>query len=562
MKKVFSDNLPKWKDGKNKGQINWKESVSYKVKFIYEDIEGEIEIIKYHRDNKNISYVDIKYNNNIISKTITGFLECQIGELLNRHTKKYKYKIGEIIEVVKHGKLEILDQIRIPKGNHNTKGYIYKCLVCGNIDEIKEYRLTGNHGCKVCSGYKVLKGYNDLWTIHPKIAKLLKYPEHGYELSYGCDKFEIFVCPECGYEKSLRVFSVVRQGFPCPRCGDGVSYPNKFVRSFLSQLNEKYIPEYSPDWAFIEHDNPKLNGKKKYDNYLPDRNEIWEVHGLQHFKDKFRTYGKNAKTLKEQQKNDKLKKELVDKNGLKYVVIDASCSVPEYIKNSLLNLPEIKRYDLSKIDWNKCHEFACSSLVKIACNYWNSGIKNTKEIGKLMTLDFTTIITYLKQGKKLGWCDYDSKVHKIIPKNRIKVICLTTNEIFDSITKGMLHFNLKSNTSIIEHLKGNNKSAGKHPETGEPLRWMYYEEFLENKNNLKPYVNNSGKHNIRKVIQLSLEKEFINEWNSITEISKIFNVSVSAISGCCKGKMKTVKNYKWMYKEDYNEYIKQQKIQK
>ena len=56
MRKVFLDNLPK----KNKN-INWKLSVGHKVKFIYEDIEGSLKIIKYIIKN-NHPYLEVEYN--------------------------------------------------------------------------------------------------------------------------------------------------------------------------------------------------------------------------------------------------------------------------------------------------------------------------------------------------------------------------------------------------------------------------------------------------------------------------------------------------------------------
>ena len=82
------------------------------------------------------------------------------------------------------------------------------------------------------------------------------------KISKGSSKKLMFTCPNCDYEKPLRVYSIVKQGFPCPRCNDGISYGNKFIRNLLEQLSENYIPEYSPDWAFIKHGNFKINGKK------------------------------------------------------------------------------------------------------------------------------------------------------------------------------------------------------------------------------------------------------------------------------------------------------------
>ena len=57
MRKIFLDNLPKRKRG-DKEIINWKNSIGYKCKFIYDDIEDEIEIIEYHYN----AYITFLYN--------------------------------------------------------------------------------------------------------------------------------------------------------------------------------------------------------------------------------------------------------------------------------------------------------------------------------------------------------------------------------------------------------------------------------------------------------------------------------------------------------------------
>ena len=94
-------------------------------------------------------------------------------------------------------------------------------------------------------------------------------------------------------------------------------------------------------------------------------------------------------------------------------------------------------FDLSKIDWNKCHEFACSNLVKTACEYWNKGINNTTEISNIMHLHRTTICRYLKQGKDLQWTTYDEQLARIISegklgKNAKEVKCIENGLIFES----------------------------------------------------------------------------------------------------------------------------------
>jgi hypothetical protein len=231
---------------------------------------------------------------------------------------------------------------------------------------------------------------------------------------------------------------------------------------------------------------PDWSSGKVYDNCLINKKEIWEVHGIQHYKHSFKKIGKRARTLKEEQVNDELKKKLAKENGYKYIEIDARKSELEWIKNSILDLPEIKRYDLSKINWLQCHEFALSSLVKIVCDYWKNGIKNTKDIAKIIKLHHTTIIRYLKKGVILGWCDYDPKealknsVANNGRKNNKHIVQLSKNGEFirkwDSMISASKELNIRS-TSISEVCRGKYKSASNY-------KWMYEEDYN------KQYINN------------------------------------------------------------------------
>ena len=61
-----------------------------------------------------------------------------------------------------------------------------------------------------------------------------------------------------------------------------------------------------------------------------------------------------------------------------------------------------------------------------------------------------------------------------------KIICLNTMQIFDCIKDGARWCKRKNSSDIIRVCKNERKSAGKHPETGEKLVWMYLEDY-ENK---------------------------------------------------------------------------------
>lgn len=53
----------------------------------------------------------------------------------------------------------------------------------------------------------------------------------------------------------------------------------------------------------------------------------------------------------------------------------------------------------------------------------------------------------------------------------------------------------------------------------------------------------------KKVIQYTLDGEFVKEWKSITEISNVLGLNKTCISLCCKGVQQTSGGYKWKFKE-------------
>ena len=81
----------------------------------------------------------------------------------------------------------------------------------------------------------------------------------------------------------------------------------------------------------------------------------------------------------------------------------------------------------------------------------------------------------------LEWCTvqynnaYGTRKERQASKISVRVICLETKQIFDSIKEAQEWL---GKGGIRQHLRGNSKSAGKHPITGERLHWMYYDEWL------------------------------------------------------------------------------------
>jgi hypothetical protein len=58
------------------------------------------------------------------------------------------------------------------------------------------------------------------------------------------------------------------------------------------------------------------------------------------------------------------------------------------------------------------------------------------------------------------------------------------------------------------------------------------------------------------VIQLSLDNKYINQWDSVNNASNELTINAYSILNVCKGKQKTSGGYKWMYKEEYDNLIK------
>ena len=251
--------------------------------------------------------------------------------------------------------------------------------------------------CPYCSGNKILKGFNDLWTTHPEIADCLVDKNVGYQISYSGHSRQDFICPKCGcLIKNIMVRDAVRYHIVCPCCSDGISYPERFVSNILRQLKMHYKHDGTFNWS----------ENKRYDFYVKDLSLIIETHGEQHYE----TDKQWGDSIVDQQANDEYKKELAISNGIEhYIILDCRESDSDFIKSSILNSELVELFDLSAINWQKCALDSCKSNVVMACDLWNSGVHSAKEISEIMCLTRTPIIGYLNKGAKYGMCNYNGK---------------------------------------------------------------------------------------------------------------------------------------------------------
>ncbi|WP_283695656.1 zinc-ribbon domain-containing protein [Clostridium perfringens] len=286
--------------------------------------------------------------------------------------------------------------------NARTKIKIrHNCKECQfNEWEITPDSLLKNHGCPVCSGREAKLGINTIWDTDRWMIDLGMSEEDAKKYTRCSNKRITVKCPDCGREKEMIVSKIYnRKSISCP-CGDGKSYPEKFIFNLLEQLDVGFETEYKPKWI----------NDKKYDFYIKDLKYIIETHGKQHYNGGFSKLG--GRTLKEEQQNDKLKKEMALQNGIQhYIELDCRNSNLEWIKSSILKSELNELFDLSNINWTSCAEFANKNIVKEVCKYWNNKREDETmvDLGKIFNLNRNTIRRYLIKGNKLGWCEYSSK---------------------------------------------------------------------------------------------------------------------------------------------------------
>lgn len=320
--------------------------------------------------------------------------------------RKFKYSLESY--ALDSGKKYFLDEysdknkLKPDSISKSSREYcLWDCSKCGmEYERDISSRVYKNCGCPYCSGIKV-NDTNCMWTTNPKVASLLENKEDGYIYTQFSTKRANFKCEDCGNVIEKQISQITRQGLYCPKCSDGVSYPEKIMLNILQQCGVSFQSQKSFGWS----------QRKRYDFYLPQLNCIIEMHGRQHYDEYcFETLG--GKTLKEEQTNDKIKKKLALQNNIeKYIVINSSVSSIHFMKEQILNSDLLKFLPLEIIDWTECHKFACRSIVKLVSDLWNSGLKSTKEIVESTGIGRTTVVKYLKQGSELGYSDFSvSKV--------------------------------------------------------------------------------------------------------------------------------------------------------
>lgn len=538
-----------------------------------------------HRKWDNDQYIcelEKIHNGNIISLEIFNGMNKKILHKCIRHDYCFYIKPANIVyrkqgcrycgyekvAIAERDSLELVKQKIFNKcGNEfellddNYINNSTKMKFLHNLDDGSHHTFyaTANNilrgqGCGVCHGQQICIGYNDIATTNSNIASLFANQDEAKLYTQWSGRKVNFKCPNCGHIIKKTISMVSRDGgISCPICGDGYSYPNKFIYNCLMQINTQldYIErEYQPEWCVFEYNNSKKSGR--YDIYFSINNKFYICEmdgGLGHGN---RTLGASKEeSLFIDSEKDRLAKE----HGITIIRIDCDYKTGdrfEFIKNNIINSQLSDILDLSKIDFNKANIEAQSSLMIRACNLWNEGY-NAGQIASKINVVQSTVTHYLTKGFKYNICKNYSKVESTYRSHGRMIICLNNKKIFRSIVDGAKFYGITE--SVISKCC-RRKSIYGGTYNNEKLVWMYLDEFENySDDEIKQYLMNKDNNVGTKVVCLNTNVVF----NTIKSAYEwCGSKSPAGIIGCCKGKYHTSGKHpinqeplKWMYYDDY-----------
>ena len=127
------------------------------------------------------------------------------------------------------------------------------------------YDRTNGCGCPICSGHKVLVGYNDLATTHPHLAKEWHPTKNGEltpeDISYGSKQNIWWQC-EKGHEWQATIYSR-NAGCGCPYCSGRFAIKGE---NDLQTVN----PTLAKEWNY-----EKNNGLTPMDVAPNSNKKVW-----------------------------------------------------------------------------------------------------------------------------------------------------------------------------------------------------------------------------------------------------------------------------------------------
>lgn len=350
---------------------------------------------------------------------------------MGRHTKEYYYEVGEVVNET----LKILEKTRVSNGKKYTqRGYVVQSI---NYPKEPTYKLSESElkqgvKCAYTSGRRATEN-NNLWNIKNIRSNIVNIDEAKATTPYSNKKI-LFKCSteNCDYNKMTVVSSIVKNGFSCPNCSKGISYPERFMLA----VNDFYSLSF-------EYQATYENGRFDFINH--ETKVIIEINGRQHYKDKNSWKDSYKKT----KLSDDKKREWAEENGYTLIFIDARKSEFEFIKENINNeelLPDIMDKDKNVI--MKIIESYSKYDTQKIIDYYNIDKLTTCQIGEKIGVSGVTVSNILKRNEI-----------KLRKGNTRPVRCVETGIIYASTHEASRELGIgQGNISTV--CRGGRKTAG------------------------------------------------------------------------------------------------------
>lgn len=287
----------------------------------------QIEVLSEYKSSKEMMTFRCTKHDYVFSKTAHSFINSKCGcnlcadENFRTAKKKTPEWFRNELKSINPNVEQISEYVRMQE---KVK---VKCVYCGNIFESRAQDLLQGHFCRTCAIKKFsqerTKDHN--WFIE----ELKKYNPNYKNIEIvgnytGVNHKIQCRCKKCSYEWETKASRLIdkRGGSGCPLCNQ--SKGEIIVYNYL--LKHRIDFEQQKDF-------PNLLGVSgfplSYDFYIPSKNLLIEVNGLQHYSPV--KYFGGIKKFNIQKEHDKRKRLYAQNNG--YRLLEIKCCDSSYFEN-------------------------------------------------------------------------------------------------------------------------------------------------------------------------------------------------------------------------------------
>lgn len=356
--------------------LDWTKCFNTPIPFSYKDSKGIIYIT-----HKKPGWVSYRYLERTGEISYSGITSVKIGTIVGYFSDKHSFAIGETI----YGCL-VLEQIRMPhssqKPHLSKRGYILKCLWS---EEYFDYTETDLKRYKRSPYIRRRPSSKGMLYADKEILRFIKDKEQAKTITRGSPQKILCLCPTCGTERWVQANNLYYdRSMGCTLCSKKISYPERFTQLFLKALG--YNIQFQKEFDNLP--------RRYFDFYIAELNAVVEVHGKQHYQETTGNFNKfNFANVKEV---DRIKQEFCEKEGIKYIEIDARRSLPDFIRESIVRagFSDVSDEQFVEIR-NKAYRDGHFNVHELAEDYKRTG--SLEKAGKIHGISSAKASAALKQ---------------------------------------------------------------------------------------------------------------------------------------------------------------------